>query len=624
MVIKYKELNVKPKEITIGVCKGRPFCENVAFLRQKGLKVIHDLDLECDKFKTRNLHIKDEMYDDILVKYVIISSRDFADYLKNNIVDMAVGYDDSLYHIHKKDYNLKPIEEKEESSSKICLLGNKGADINNEKNKIYTEYINSKYYTSIFKNLNVKGTFVKCEGSSESFVLNDKDNFCITIVETGKTLEENNLKLYQTLRYIKIGIWCNVSNFKGYFFYNKWNSNIRHLFVDGVDGSGKDTLLDLLSEDDDYKHYVLVNRSKLTDLTMLHFDYFPSELKDNKEDLYIVLGASVDELDERITKRNTPRDMYETEGALSYYDFKYQELCFRYGLYYIDTSSLTPNKVKSLIYDIIFKLDTAYMYPQVDGKSFDFYSYPIITRGESKEIRSLNDKFDVIQLIPSIYSHKKKRAGIIEGTDLLRMKLSRNIRYLLAKHHILHTWKYIGDSYIVVEKLKEEPPPIEVVIKSRYEGTDKYRYVGLDKYRSRLTGMPIVLEQNLYDKLYVRFDWRNSNQHPEGDVCMSESLADHLINVTDARYLASETFQIIQKFYKKLNIELWDMCLFITRDGKRIFSEISQDNARYKYIPTSESLDKDSWRSGNSSDDVKEKWTKLSNMVDEYTKLTKY
>ena len=84
-----------------------------------------------------------------------------------------------------------------------------------------------------------------------------------------------------------------------------------------------------------------------------------------------------------------------------------------------------------------------------------------------------------------------------------------------------------------------------------------------------------------------------------------------------------EIEEVLSEFYKTINIELWDMCLFITQDGKFIFSEISQDNARYKYVPKNgnlESLDKDVFRSGNSSEDVMEKWEKLYKLVDNHIK----
>jgi hypothetical protein len=201
------------------------------------------------------------------------------------------------------------------------------------------------------------------------------------------------------------------------------------------------------------------------------------------------------------------------------------------------------------------------------------------------------------------------------------MNLSRNIRYILAENHIPHTWLYIGKHYIVVEKLRQPPPPIEVVIKSKFVGTDKHRYVGLDKCVNRHTQQPMVVNEQ-YCAPYVRFDWRNRNDHPEGDVAIAEELVNDLIEVVDARTLAKKTFTTLVKFYQTLHIELVDMCLFISQDGDKIFSEISQDNARYKYYGggAEESLDKDAWRTGNSQEDVYSKWEKLQTMVDRAVK----
>ena len=606
----------KPKSIIVGISKGRPLESGIALLRSKGLKV-------NTSFKTdREYTIHDEEFDGIIVKYLIINSRDFANYLLNNYIDLAVGFDDTLYHLEKKDYNLKAIIETEPSDSRICLIGREDSQIDNPNNKIFTEYNDACNFRSIFKNLKVTGKFINSHGTSESAIKNKIGDFSIAIVQTGKTLQDNGLKIFQELRNLVLGIWTNTKNPNGFYFYDMWAPAKKYLYIDGVDGSGKDTILDLMSTDHEFRHYVLVNRSMLTELTMRHYDDFPTELGIGPNDRIITLTASLEVLNARIEKRELEtglkRDSWETLESLNYYKFKYKELCLKYGIPFVDTSDYIPTKVVEIIKHVLqnynlYKLDEDYVKDIFD-------TLPLVKKGCSKEIRSLNSHFDIMRLIPSIYSHKKKREGLIEGSDKLRMKLSRNILYILAKNCINHTWVYVGEEFIIVEKLVSEPTPIEVVIKSRYEGTDKYRYVGLDSHIDRKTGKLIVGEFNVYQEPYVRFDWRNTNEHPEGDVCLSEHLADKLINVEKSRELALKTFLTLQKFYKQVDIELWDMCLFVTKEGDKIFSEISQDNARYKYTPTHESLDKDSWRSGNSADDVLVKWTKLYELVDSFVK----
>jgi hypothetical protein len=220
-------------------------------------------------------------------------------------------------------------------------------------------------------------------------------------------------------------------------------------------------------------------------------------------------------------------------------------------------------------------------------------------------------------MIPSIYSHKKRRAGFIAGSDKERMEMTKYVLRLLAYELIPHTYWYVGSKYILVEKLEKPPPRVEVVVKSRWAGTDKYRLVGLNECKSRLTGGMIVGENDLYPNLYCRIDWRNSNDHVEGDVAITEDLADHLINVVEAKKLAIQTFEVYRKHLNNFNVDLHDICFFITEGGDRIFGEISQDNARYASGRVE--FGKNLWRSGNSSEEVLANWQKLTVMMREYT-----
>jgi hypothetical protein len=137
----------------------------------------------------------------------------------------------------------------------------------------------------------------------------------------------------------------------------------------------------------------------------------------------------------------------------------------------------------------------------------------------------------------------------------------------------------------------------------------------------------MVDEERVYEQPYVRFDWRNSNQHAEGDVAMCESLANRLLDVEKARALALRAFDVLRTALVGAQIELWDICFFITADGSKLFGEITQDNARYKklssgavsefsHVKDRVDLDKDAWRSGNSGDDVLAKWTCLRQLTE--------
>lgn len=645
----FSQIEKNIDSIVIGLSKGRPLELGITLLRQQGLQVIREDDNErnfCFQSEIMQTHDGNNIH----VHYLIIHSRDVASFLLNHVIDIAVGFDDVLYHLEEPNFHLKSIVESPETCSRICLIGKKEKELNNPFQEYHSnQIIFSEYQRYPF--LYPGPRYILCNGTSESAIINNIADYCIAIVETGNTLEQNQLQIIHEYKKLKLGIWCNIQNKKGYYMYSLWMKEPQYLYIDGLDGVGKDTLLELLQKDVRLRRYVLVNRSCCTGYTLLPFQQYPIDFPSSPQHIHIILTASLDNIEKRLRKRKLPRDLWESREALSYFHFKYTEIAFKYGLHLIDTSNKTPPELLNIVHDIVKNKNTTYQCPLVDQLSEEeFNQLEKVAEGDSKCIRRLNDQYDLVKLIPSIYSHKQHRAGFIEGSDILRRNVSRNIRYVLAYHCIPHTWTYIGNQYIVVERLHNLPPPIEVVIKSRWEGTDKYRYVGLEKYTQRdyydsdsiQNPRPLIVQPDthLYDTPYVRFDWRNQNTHIEGDICLSETLANQLINVPRAKNLALKTFSVLRDFYSKIHVDVWDMCLFITEDGSKIFSEISQDNARYKYNPSlssssseaassssaaasssssqSISLDKDIWRSGNSSEDVLEKWKKLDELVQTY------
>ena len=80
--------------------------------------------------------------------------------LNTNALDIVFGFDDTMYHLSSKNYNLKAIK-----TSRICLVSK------NELSKEYTllsEYENAQNKSSIFKNLPGNPTVTVCTGKAEN------------------------------------------------------------------------------------------------------------------------------------------------------------------------------------------------------------------------------------------------------------------------------------------------------------------------------------------------------------------------------------------------------------------------------------------------------------------------
>ncbi len=250
-----------------------------------------------------------------------------------------------------------------------------------------------------------------------------------------------------------------------------------------------------------------------------------------------------------------------------------------------------------------------------------FRTLPLFVEGESKEIRLLNDEIGIIYFKPTIYSFTANRTGIVEGSNIPRVNVSKVLCELLKDNGINHAYiDYCGE-FVITHIVKA--PNIEVVVKANHTGTSKHRYFGMNQSKVREShpyfgGMKIE-DMQPYPMPIVRFDWRNPFRHPISaiqlaDEVMCDEQADLFIDVKEAKKTAARTFQILSDFLNEKDILIYDLCLFISEDGKTVFGEISPDCGRYRHYDLG-SLDKDVWRAGGSSDDVLAKWNLLHELI---------
>ncbi len=284
----------------------------------------------------------------------------------------------------------------------------------------------------------------------------------------------------------------------------------------------------------------------------------------------------------------------------------------------------------------------------------EFRKFPLVRMGESKEIRQhpYNPELVVIWLRPTIYSFTNNRCGWLEGSNLLRARVLKLLVPMLKAGGIDHAYQQICDEtgFIVARKIHAyQDPNVETIIKRFNGGTSYHRYYGLHEHPTRSTHP--FWPGETFDKYEpfrgpkVRFDWRNPFWNPEKvakvraefsgvlpeetfnwppeirakvmmrDEVMGEDFANEVINVRQARKTALWTYTLLQRYMARCNIIIYDLCLFITTDGKTVYGEINQDCGRFRHLDHG-MLDKDVWRSGGSVGDVLAKWELLAEMLE--------
>jgi len=525
--------------------------------------------------------------------------------------------------------------------------------------------------------------YLKRTKSMDPYDINPKVDAVITIVESGATLRKHDLV-----------ILCEIMELKPCIFIRRqrWQLEspqlrtfiFKHLklpiYIDGIDGSGKTTLVKnlknifskLQDNDIDEKKYNIYDRGPLTKLSLKTCLEWPDSLLDFG--IYIILDCDIDIACERCSVRNIQDnqekdDYWEKSKQQFYYRHVFRALAAKYGLYFIDTTSLTEKNVL----DIVLNRLEDYVIPRIDKidhHMIEEYYPSIVNQGNSKTIRSLvKNKYDLVTYIPSVYSHRNQRAAIIENTDQYRRRFFQCILHVLWANEISHSSIYVGNQHVLVEHIdNNEILPIEICVKNNLVGTDKHSYYGLEN-QTQIFKFPNNQSQYLeYKQPLVRFDWRNPNHDPNtgqpiGDKALYDDLASLLLGgphiLQKTKSLVKNTFNVLRQFLNGAGLEILDICMMCEKSGSKLYYEISQDCARLKLLNSSSSssssssasssssislidvdkdlfravsasssssnslidVDKDLFRAGATDDVVANGWKKAAEMVEEYLPL---
>ena len=286
--------------------------------------------------------------------------------------------------------------------------------------------------------------------------------------------------------------------------------------------------------------------------------------------------------------------------------------------------------------------------------------FHLIDEGESKKIYKLItnnpylQRYTVIVLKSTIYSHSMQATGEIRDLCKIRATGTQIFLEMMNRNRLSHTYQSINNNGIIFSNFLPTVPPTEIVVKKFCEGTDKHSYYGM-------TTSDIVLPGGEYKTgPYVRFDWRNPNHvdinngssinqdmyyyiceetigkerffdlflkdgklvKPFGDRSVSEDLLAGTIDTTETKKSVLQMFLTIQYYFKKIGLEIKDVCFMLDKTGKVFWSEINQDCMRIKttdkfFDHSIESFDKDIWRAGGSSSKemLVKKWIQFNQIM---------
>lgn len=245
-----------------------------------------------------------------------------------------------------------------------------------------------------------------------------------------------------------------------------------------------------------------------------------------------------------------------------------------------------------------------------------FIDLPVYHLGNSKELRISNHPGILVQrFLPTVYSYRFNRAGVVAGTDIVRMNISSLFWQHLHDAGIKTCVLAVNENFALVTQ--ERVPPVEIIVKAALIGTPTHIYYDLIGSTDRFGH---VFVKNKLHKPYVRFDYRNPLMDKNGNRLKDEQLplllANRLIDIEMAEYTALQIFDVIQSICHRAKFEILDCCLFLNEAGNVLCGEISPDNMRIKSLSIGDDYDKDIWRKDGSPEMLLNRWLEFQHQLE--------
>ncbi len=176
-------------KITIALSKGR--------LAEQAIELLEAAGYDCSaaKEKSRKLILEDEVAG---LKFIMAKPADVPTYVEYGAADIGVVGKDTLL---EEGRNLYEVLDLKFGACRMCVCGPK--EIKDSYNRIPNKRVGTKYpeitkeYFEINKHESVE--VIKLNGSVELAPLIGLADLIVDIVESGKTLEENGLEVFEKI-----------------------------------------------------------------------------------------------------------------------------------------------------------------------------------------------------------------------------------------------------------------------------------------------------------------------------------------------------------------------------------------------------------------------------------------
>lgn len=190
------------KTLRIALTKGR--------IEEGAIDIFEAAGIDCSQLlnKGRKLIFSKE---DCNIEFVLVKAADVLTYIEYGAVDIGVVGKDTLMEQNKSFYEVLDLRF---GCCKFSVAGPKGSKFYEgyNKKKIATKYPNvaRNYFRKIGQDVEI----IKIEGSVELAPILGLADAIVDIVETGTTLKENGLEIYEDICSISARMIVNIASIK--------------------------------------------------------------------------------------------------------------------------------------------------------------------------------------------------------------------------------------------------------------------------------------------------------------------------------------------------------------------------------------------------------------------------
>lgn len=194
-------MNINERPLRIALTKGR--------LENKTVELFEKIGYDCNAVHEKGRKLILPVGSSIEV--VLAKAADVITYVENGVCDMGVVGKDTIMEMSGKFFELVDLGF---GKCKFALAGKKGNDFyaGYDVKTIATKYPNVA--RSYFEKKNMDVDIVKIEGSVELAPLLGLADAIVDIVETGTTLRENGLEVYEDIAPISARVIANMVSLK--------------------------------------------------------------------------------------------------------------------------------------------------------------------------------------------------------------------------------------------------------------------------------------------------------------------------------------------------------------------------------------------------------------------------